>query len=84
MARKIQSPPKSFEEALRELDQILSDIESGEVGLEENLVKYERGTFLIQHCRTVLRQAEQQIENLGKLDGTALESNQPTPEPEAP
>jgi len=28
-----------------ELEQILTDIEGGQVGLEESLVKYERGTF---------------------------------------
>lgn len=66
MARKNQTPPKSFEEALAELEQILSAIEGGEVGLEESLVRYERGNFLIQHCRGVLNAAERQIEVLSK------------------
>ena len=66
MAKRSQVPPKSFEDALAELEQILSDIEGGEVPLEESLVKYERGQFLIQHCRAVLSKAETQIEMLGK------------------
>ena len=66
MAKKTQTPPKSFEEALQELEQILADIEAGELGLEESLVKYERGNFLIHHCRAVLGQAEKQIELLSK------------------
>jgi exodeoxyribonuclease VII small subunit len=66
MARKNHTPPKSFEDALRELEQILNEIEGGQVGLEESLVKYERGNFLIQHCRGVLSQAEKQIELLSK------------------
>ena len=66
MARKTQTPPKSFEDALQELEQILADIEAGELGLEESLVKYERGNFLIHHCRGVLGQAEKQIELLSK------------------
>lgn len=66
MAKKTQSAPRSFEEALQELEQIVSDIEGGQVGLEESLVKYERGTFLIRHCRGVLTAAEQQIELLSK------------------
>ncbi len=66
MARKIQSAPKSFEEALAELEQIVAAIEGGQVGLEESLVRYERGTFLIQHCRGVLGAAEKQIELLSK------------------
>jgi exodeoxyribonuclease VII small subunit len=66
MARKTQSPPKNFEDALAELEQILSLIEKGEVGLEESLVKYERGNFLIQHCRGILGAAERQVELLSK------------------
>ena len=77
MARKNQPAPKNFEEALAELEAILADIEGGEVPLEESLVKYERGQFLVQHCRTVLAQAEKQIELLSKSpDG---ESVQQTP-----
>lgn len=72
MAKKQnQVPPKNFEEALAELEQILLQIEGGECGLEESLVKYERGTFLIQHCRGVLNVAEQQIEMLTKGEGNS-------------
>jgi exodeoxyribonuclease VII small subunit len=73
MARKTpQPPPKSFEDALAELEQILSDIEGGQVPLEQSLTMYERGQFLIGHCRGVLARAEKQIEVLGK--GEAGES----------
>ena len=74
MAKKTQPPPKNFEEALSELEQILTDIEGGHVGLEESLVKYERGTFLIQHCRGVLSSAEKQIEILSKAADGGLDS----------
>jgi exodeoxyribonuclease VII small subunit len=71
---KKQLPPKSFEDALAELEQILSEIEGGEVGLEQSLSKYERGSFLIQHCRTILGKAEKQIELLSKsTEGLATE-----------
>jgi exodeoxyribonuclease VII small subunit len=72
MAKKNQVPPKSFEDALQELEQILAEIESGEIGLEQSLLKYERGNFLIQHCRGVLNTAEKQMEILSKAeDGSA-------------
>lgn len=74
MAKKTQSPPKTFEDALRELEQILTDIEGGELGLEESLQKYERGNFLIQHCRGVLNTAEKQIELLSKSPDGGLAS----------
>ena len=83
MARKQQAPPRSFEDALEELERILADIEGGEVPLEESLVKYERGQFLIKHCRAVLTAAEKQIELLSKgADGETLEST-PMQIPEA-
>jgi exodeoxyribonuclease VII small subunit len=72
MARKTQTPPKSFEDALAELEQILAEIEAGELGLEESLVKYERGKFLIHHCRGVLNGAEKQIELLSKAEDGGL------------
>jgi exodeoxyribonuclease VII small subunit len=72
MARKNQTPPKSFEDALGELEQILADIEGGQVPLEQSLVMYERGQFLIQHCRSVLSKAEKQIEVLSKTESGEL------------
>lgn len=74
MAKKTQTVPKTFEEALSELEQILADIEAGEVGLEQSLVKYERGSFLIQHCRTVLGNAEKQIELLSAAPDGSIAS----------
>ena len=79
MAKRTQPVPKSFEEALQELEQILADIEGGELGLEDSLAKYERGNFLIHHCRGVLGQAEKQIELLSKSADGGLAS---TPMPE--
>jgi exodeoxyribonuclease VII small subunit len=69
MSKKPQAPPRSFEEALAELEKILADIEGGEVALEESLVKFERGNYLIQHCRGVLSSAEKRIELLSQGSG---------------
>jgi exodeoxyribonuclease VII small subunit len=74
MAKKQQTTPKSFEDAMTELEQILTDIEAGQIGLEESLARYERGTFLIQHCRGVLGAAEKQIELLSKGADGSLQS----------
>jgi exodeoxyribonuclease VII small subunit len=79
MAKRNQVAPKTFEEALQELEQILSDMEGGQVGLEESIVKYERGSFLIQHCRAVLGAAEKQIELLTKAPDGSLAA-EPLPE----
>jgi exodeoxyribonuclease VII small subunit len=77
--KKPQPVPKSFEDALRELEEILAEIEGGQVGLEQSLVRYERGNFLIQHCRSVLNSAEKQIELLSRDADGQLQS-EPMPE----
>ena len=74
MAKRNLTPPKNFEEGLQELEQILAEIEGGEMGLEDSLAKYERGNFLIQHCRSVLNAAEKQIELLSKAPNGGLAS----------
>ncbi len=74
MAKKNQQPPRSFEDAIEELEKILEDVESGSVGLEESLERYERGTFLIQHCRSILTRAEKQIEEINKTPEGELTS----------
>lgn len=67
-----QKPPETFEAALDELDQITTQMERGEVPLDESLRLYARGTFLIRHCQERLDAAEKQIEVLGKGEGGRL------------
>lgn len=81
MAKK-QPTPTNFEAAITELESILQRIESGEVGLEESLVQYERGVFLIQHCRGVLASAEKQIEQISKTPNGELNSQPIEEKPE--
>ena len=71
----------SFEDALKELETIVSKLERGEVPLAESVVIYERGAALKAHCDALLRQAEAKVEKIrvnqdGSPDGTEpLESN---------
>lgn len=76
MAKK-NTPPKTFEEAVAELEKILADIESADAGLEDSLAKYERGTFLIQHCRGVLASAETQMQQITRDAAGDLTITQP-------
>ncbi|MEO1237352.1 MAG: exodeoxyribonuclease VII small subunit [Planctomycetota bacterium] len=54
----------SFEEAVDQLEMLIDQIESGEVGLEEALRRYEDGTALIRRCRAILDTAERKIAEL--------------------
>ena len=67
------APPR-FEAAVQELEDLIEQIESGEIGLEAALRQYEQGTRLIRHCRGILDRAERRIAELtvtpaGGLDG---------------
>ncbi|USN98761.1 MAG: exodeoxyribonuclease VII small subunit [Phycisphaeraceae bacterium] len=68
----------TYEAAVEELESIIERIESGEIGLEDSISFYERGTKLLRRCRAVLGQAEQRIE---RLDADALAD--PATEPDS-
>jgi exodeoxyribonuclease VII small subunit len=53
-----------YEAAVERLELIIEAIESGEVGLEASIAKYEEGAALLKRCRTILGQSEQRIEHL--------------------
>ena len=54
----------SFEEAIKELTNIVGKIEQGQIPLQNSLQQYERGMALIKHCRTILQKAEKRIEKI--------------------
>ena len=61
---------QGFETALSELEAIVSQMESGQLPLEQSLAAYKRGTELLQFCQKSLAAIEQQIQILneaGKL-----------------
>ncbi len=53
-----------YESAIAELESIVQRIESGDMGLEEQLAAYERGKALERHCQTLLARAEQRFADL--------------------
>jgi exodeoxyribonuclease VII small subunit len=60
----MQNKSPSFEEALARLEEISDAIESGEIGLEESIARYEEGMKLLKHCRKILAKVEQRITEL--------------------
>ena len=51
----------SFEDAMRELEKVVSDLERGDVPLEQSIALYERGAQLKQRCQTKLKEAEEKV-----------------------
>lgn len=65
MADAKSDPAKlSFEDALRELEDIVSKLEAGQVSLEQSISFYERGEKLKQRCEALLKDAEMRIEKI--------------------
>jgi exodeoxyribonuclease VII small subunit len=54
-------PNLRYEQAVKELEKLISDMESGKFSLEETLLAYQRGAALLKHCQSVLAQVEQQV-----------------------
>ena len=63
----------SFEEALKELGQVVGQLESGNVDLDKSIALYERGADLKRHCEAKLAQAQARIEQI-----TLAENGQPS------
>jgi len=56
----------TFEQAIKELTDIVGKIEQGQIPLQDSLKQYERGMALIKHCRGILQKAEKRIEKISK------------------
>jgi len=56
----------SFEDAIKELTDIVGKIEQGEIPLQDSLEQYEKGMSLIKRCRAILQEAEKRIEKISK------------------
>jgi len=53
-----------FETAYAELQQIVTQLESGEIPLDDSVSLYERGRVLSAHCQSLLDQAELRVTQL--------------------
>ena len=58
----------SFEQAMAELEKVLSQLERGDVALDESIALYERGAALKARCETKLKEAEEKVAAI-TLDG---------------
>jgi len=57
---------KNFEVALEELEDVVEQLETGELPLEESLVAFEKGVGLVIYCNQKLTEAEKRVELLVK------------------
>ena len=58
------TPPQSFEQAMAELAQLVTQMESGALPLEASVAAYARGSELVKYCAAQLEKVESQVKVL--------------------
>ena len=58
------TPPESFEQAMAELAQLVTQMESGQLPLEASVAAYARGSELVRYCAAQLEKVESQVKVL--------------------
>jgi len=68
MAKKKTKAKKqaSFEDLMTRLEEIAGELESGELGLEKAIGRYEEGVKCYKQCHRILSNAEKKVEILTK------------------
>jgi exodeoxyribonuclease VII small subunit len=61
MTSEVDTPPRSFEDTLTELETLVDTLEEGELTLEQSLAAFERGVKLTRTCQKALDEAEQKV-----------------------
>ena len=62
----------TFEEAMQALEAVVSQLEKGDVALEQSIALYERGAALKAHCAAKLKDAEEKVELIRAAEGRAV------------
>jgi len=61
---KDDQPEPTFEDAVERIENLIDDIETGEIGLDQSLKAFEEGMALIRKCRARIERAEQRVTQL--------------------
>jgi exodeoxyribonuclease VII small subunit len=62
----------TFEEAMAELEKVVTQLERGDVALEQSIKLYERGAALKALCASKLKDAEEKVELIRAAEGKAV------------
>ncbi len=71
---------KSFEEQMESLEKIVSELEKGDLNLDDSVAKFEEGIEISKECNKILEEAEKKITILVNKDGEIKEENFETEE----
>jgi exodeoxyribonuclease VII small subunit len=67
-SKQAEQTERRFEESLGDLEQVVRDLEDGDLGLDEALARYEQGIGHLRACHAQLQTAEQKILQLTRVE----------------
>ena len=65
----------NFEETMKKLEEIATELETGDLSLEDSVTKFEEGIRLSKQCNKYLEEAEKKVTILIKKDEEIKEEN---------
>ena len=66
---------KSFEENMENLEKIVTELEKGDLNLDDSVSKFEEGIKISKECNKILEEAEKKITILVNQDGEMKEKD---------
>lgn len=69
----IEMSKENFEESMKKLEGIVTELENGNLNLDESVKKFEEGMKIAKQCNTILEDAEKKITILLEKDGELKE-----------
>lgn len=66
---------ENFEDSMKKLEEIVTELENGNLNLDESVNKFEEGIKIAKQCDNILEDAEKKITILLEKDGELKEEN---------
>ena len=60
----------TFEEAMKELEELVDSLDKGDVSLDEAIIAYDRGSQLKDYCQKKLQEAKMKVDTIQASDNT--------------
>ena len=68
----------TFEDAMKELENLVDSLDKGDVSLDEAIAAYDRGSQLKDHCQKKLNEAKMKVETIQSPGGSNVVPNKLT------
>lgn len=65
----------NFEEKMKDLENLVAELEKGDLNLDESVNKFEEGMKISKECNDILQKAERRISILLEKDGNITEKD---------